>query len=363
MHQDVLVLTNEDASDLIGMGEAIDLMREAFTDFGHKRAKIIPRTRISVPQEDAETPTWFWLNVIPGAVPCHGVAAVRVDAAQFAYGRRGGASRKEYPGDFCGLVLVWEMKTRELLGIIQDHAVSAVRVAATSGLAADFLARPDAETMGLYGSGEQAFAQVEAICAVRPGVKSVKVYSPRAESRERFCKRIEARLPIAAIPVSNPRDCAAGAHILVAATNSNDPIVQGEWLEPGMHVVSNLGGDKYFGQKREMHDDVVRKASFVVVNSKEQVNLDQKTDLISPIRLGYIGWDNIFEVSDLCIGHMPGRTGDSQITVHFNNCGMGIQFASVCKRVLEIARERGIGTLLPSKLFMTRRSEGEVFAP
>jgi len=363
MTDGVLVLTTAEASNLVSMPESIALMREAFTDLGHKRAKILPRSRISIPQADAETPSWFWLNVIPGAVPCHGVAALRVDAAQFAYARKGGAARKEYPGDFCGLVLVWDMNTRELLGIIQDHAVSAVRVAATTGVAADYLAPRDAATLGLYGAGEQAFAQVQAICAVRPGVRTVKVFSPREESRVRFCKKIEETLSVSAVPVSMPRDCATGSDILVAATNSNDPIIEGDWIRPGMHIVSNLGGDKYFGQKREVHDEVVQRASFVVVNSKEQVNLDQKTDLISPLRRGFIGWDNIFEVSDLCIGHMPGRTGDSQITLHFNNCGMGIQFASLCKRVLEVAREHGLGTTLPSDLFMTRRKPGEVFAP
>src|SRR5262249_41650415 len=142
-----------------------------------------------------------------------------------------------------------------------------------------------------------------------------------------------------------------------------DPIIHGEWLEPGMHIVTNLGGDKQFGQRRELHDEVVQRASFVVVNSREQIVLDQKTDLIAPLRRGFITWDNIFEIGELCIGHMPGRTAASQITLHSNNCGMGIQFASVCKRVIEIARERGIGTELPSRLFMTRRKEGEVYSP
>lgn len=363
MTDTVLVLTNSEASDLIGMSEAVGLLREAFKDYGEKRAKIIPRSRISVPQEGADTPTWFWLNVIPGVVPVHGAAAVRVDAAQFSYSRKPGPTRREYPGDFSGLVLVWDIRTRELLGIVQDHAVSSMRVAATTGVAAEYLVSRGAEAMGIYGAGEQAFGQVEALCAVCPSIKHVKVYSPTSNSRTLFSEKVRARLNVKATAVDNPRECAKGVQVLVAATNSNDPIIRGEWIEPGMHIVTTLGGDKHFGQRKELYDEVVQLASFVVVNSREQIVLDQKTDLISPLRRGYITWDNVFEVGELCTGHMPGRIGESQITLHMNNCGMGIQFASICRRIIERARELGVGTELPASLFMTRRKEGEVSAP
>src|ERR1700727_574480 len=112
----VLVLKTEEATGLLKMDEAIKLMGEAFHDYGEKRAKVIPRSRLNIPQPNVETPTWFWLNVIPGAAPCHGVAAVRLDAAQLTYSRKAGQTRMEFPGDFSGLVLIWEMATRNLLG-------------------------------------------------------------------------------------------------------------------------------------------------------------------------------------------------------------------------------------------------------
>ena len=123
-----------------------------------------------------------------------------------------------------------------------------------------------------------------------------------------------------------------------------------------------VGASKFDG-RREIDDETVRRAEVIVVNLREQVELDQQADILMPLRRGYTSWDNIHELGELCIGANRGRTSSSQITLHSNNVGMGIQFASVCKRVLEIARERGLGTELDSNLFMTRRARGEDYAP
>jgi ornithine cyclodeaminase/alanine dehydrogenase-like protein (mu-crystallin family) len=358
----VLVLTNEDASGLLAMPEAIRLIEEAYRDYGRNRAKVMPRQRIYVPEEGSDVPAFFYLNIIPGIVPAHGVAAVRLNAAHMTYPSRRSGAVHTIPGDFSGFVLVWEIATRELLGIVHDHAVSPLRVGATTAVAAKYLAREDSRTLGILGSGKQAWAQLEALLAVRPEIERIRVFSPTPENRERFAARAAEEFRRDAAAVATPEAAVTGFDVVVAATNTADPVVFGRWLADGTHVVSMVGASKFDGC-REIDDETARRAEVIVVNSREQVEIDQQYDILSPIRRGYVAWDNVYELGELCIGVHRGRTSASQVTLHSNNVGMGIQFAAVCKRVLEIAREKGVGTELDSRLFMTRRKKGEDFAP
>jgi alanine dehydrogenase len=362
MRETVLVLTAKEATGLVSMSEAIGLTEEAFQDFGHNRAQVLPRRRITLPQTDGTEPRWFWMNVIPGAVPCHGVAALRVDAAQTAFPLQDGNKRQVFRGDVSGFVLVWDLQTRELVGIVHDHAISALRVGATSGVAAKYLAPENAETLGIIGAGKQAVAQVEALCTVRPSIKTVKVYSPTPASRYGFAETMTQRLGVAAIAVESAEQCVRDAQIVITATNSSDPVLFGRWLERGCHVIGIVSGSK-FDRRREHDDDVIRRSDLVVVNSREQITLDEQQELTSPLRKGFITWESIYELGELCIGKSPGRTANSQITTHNNNTGMGIQFAAICKRVLELGRARGLGTELPMELFMSRRSGAELESP
>ena len=349
----VLVLKNEQMENLLPMAEEIEAIEQAFRELGEGKAMNAPRARLRTPWK--EEGGQYYFNNIMGLVPGVKSMALRIDSSFSREVEVAGSKRRVYPGDFIGLVMLFDMDTCEILALMDDHHISTMRVGATSAVASKYLARKNAKVMGLLGSGEQAKTQVTAHLAVRPLTK-IKVYSPTKENREKFAREMSGETGVEVIPMASAQEAVRGSDIVSAATNTVEPVVHGRWLEEGMHVTSLVGGDGFLPRK-ELDDEAVTRASLIVVGYKLQIFIDKQAEFHDRLARGMIKAEDLHELGELLNGKCRGRKDDEEITLFKNNTGMGIQFAATARKMYEKAREKGLGTELPLDLFMTRRGD------
>jgi alanine dehydrogenase len=354
----VLVLKNDQMENLLPMSEEIEAIEQAFRELGQGKAMNAPRARLRTPWK--EEGGQYYFNNIMGLVPGIKSMALRIDSSFSKDIEVGGSKRRVYPGDFIGLVMLFDMDTCEILALMDDHFISTMRVGATSAVASKYLARKDSEVMALLGSGEQAKTQVTAHACVHP-LKQIKVYSPTKQNRERFAKELSQETGIEVTPVASAEAAIRGSDIVTAATNTVDPVIQGKWIEAGMHMNSIVGGDGFLPRK-ELDDDAVMKANLIVVGYKPQIFLDKQAEFHDRLERGLVKAEDLHELGELLNGKCRGRESDQEITFFKNNTGMGIQFAATARKMYEKAKEKGLGTELPLDIFMTKRGD-KLYSP
>src|SRR5437762_2913892 len=127
------------------------------------------------------------------------------------------------------VVTLFDGKTGGLLALIQADYLGQVRTGAASGVATRYMARPDATTVGIYGSGKQARTQVQAVCKVRK-ISRVHVYSPSEEHRHRFAEEMSRLCETEVVAVAHPELAARNMDIVITATASREPVLHASWI-------------------------------------------------------------------------------------------------------------------------------------
>jgi len=235
-----LILSNDDVEKLLTMPECIDVMEEAYIELAEGRG--ISRTRSDCFAPTTRPDALYSLKSMDGVVPKLGVGAVRINSDIITWPKRGNNMRREKvpaaPNNrYVGLVLLFSVETGEPLAILPDGVMQRIRVGAANGLGIRYLARKNARTVGILGSGWQAGAQLTAACAVRD-VETIRCFSPNPENRDTFAATMSALLGVRVDPVAEPEAAIKGADIVMCASNSIDHIFFERWIEPGMHLSS-----------------------------------------------------------------------------------------------------------------------------
>jgi alanine dehydrogenase len=249
----------------------------------------------------------------------------------------GVAGLKAYSGFRAGttfLVALFAADRPELLALIEADRLGQRRTGAATAVAARHLARADARTLGVIGTGWQAESQVECLRAALPGIERVVAYSRTEERLDAFCERFGAE-------AAEYNREAAEQDIVVTVTTSRDPVLRGEWVHPGA-LVCAVGANRI--EARELDNAVLERSAFVCCDSKEQARLEAG-DIVEPVERGVLDWLEVHELAEVVGGHVQGRAHDEDIVL-FKSVGIAAEDIAVAKLVYDRARERGLGETL-----------------
>jgi ornithine cyclodeaminase/alanine dehydrogenase-like protein (mu-crystallin family) len=349
-----LILSNDDVDKLLTMPECIDVLEEAYVELAEGRG--VNRTRSDCITPTANPDAVYGLKSMDGVIPKFGIGAIRINSDIVTFPKKGNnVVREKVPaapnGRYTGLVLLFSTENGEPLAILPDGVMQRMRVGAANGLGVKYLARKDASTVGILGSGWQAGAQLMAVCAVRE-IKLIRCFSPTKSNRDAFATQMSELLGVAVEPVAQPEEATQGADIVLCATNSLDAIFFERWVEPGVHLSSI--------KQPEIEIKALLRADRIVLHSHDTTPVHVTTrDLALAKKANEHGWsagneldfDKLPTLPEMIVGRAQGRQTDDEITCFMNNIGLGYQFAAAGSVVYRKAKEAGAGRELPTEWF------------
>jgi ornithine cyclodeaminase/alanine dehydrogenase len=309
-----LFLTEKEVENLLDMRSTLDAVEEILRQHAEGRATNRARRRVAL--------SGSGLNVMFAGAPEMGALGLKA----YSVARIGARF----------YTMLFDPETGELLSIMQSDKLGQMRTGAASGVATKHLAREDADSLGLYGAGWQAEGQLEAIAAVKK-LSRVIVYSRTEETRKAFAEKMSERLGMEVETTHAPEEPAA-QDIVVTMTSAREPVLRGEWLKPGAHV--NAAGSNFLF-KREIDREVLKRASLVCVDSREELGLEAG-NLLQALETGTILPEAVRELGQVITGQVKGRQSPEDITL-FSSQGIALEDLAVARLVYDRAVAENIG--------------------
>lgn len=362
----MLILSNEEIESFLSMGTCIDALEKAYRSWSLGTAINRPRTDLVLPSS-TEAGVYAFKSMEAGLYDPP-IVAMRINSDIIRWNKQGGRVIKtkipSAPGDkYVGIVMLFSTITGEPLAMFPDGVVQRMRVASSSALAARFLAREDASTLALFGSGWQAGSHLPAMCAVRP-IKRVNVFSPTKANREAFVREMQQKVTAEVRSVDSPEEAIHDAAIIATTTNSLSRVVSPDWVKPGLHLtcvrVPELGEETIRRIDRlVIHAHQHAPKNFVAGYGEEGIEAHDAIDIINkgPLRAHEVKVEHPFwlaapELKDLVTGKAEGRANDRESTCFLNNIGIGLQFAAVGAAVFNEAKAKKVGHEIPTDWFL-----------
>jgi ornithine cyclodeaminase/alanine dehydrogenase-like protein (mu-crystallin family) len=311
----MLLLTEEDVRQVLTMDLAIEAVEEGLRKMALDEAQNVPRTRAQTDHA--------MLHVMSAAARTLGVMGCKA----YSTSRKGTHFH----------VALYDGRTGALLSLMQADYLGQMRTGAASGVATQYMARPDASEVGIFGSGKQARTQLLAVCKVRK-INRIQVYSPNEEHRRKFAAELSNLCETEVVPVPRPEMAAEDKDIIITATSSREPVLNGHWIAEGTHI--NAIGSNFL-TKAEIDAVTVRRCDSIVVDSKEQARLEAG-DFVQALEDGSIHWADVHELGQVIVGRYTGRAHPQDVTL-FKSLGIALEDVAVAARVYAKAQAAGLG--------------------
>lgn len=314
-----LFLSENDVKIVLTVEMAMAAVESAHRDLALGQAFDIPRQRSRLPQTA--------LHILQGALPAQGIIGYK------AYTSNRSGNRF--------LLHLFDAASGRLRAVIESDYLGMIRTGAASGIAAKWLARPDATVAGVFGAGWQAEGHVRAVCAALP-LERVKVFSRNAEKLQAFCQRMRAVTGVAIEAAASAEETVRGSDLLGTVTTAAQPLFDADWLEEGMHI--NAAGSNAL-IRQELSEAAIRRCTLLAVDAVPTA-LAEAGDLLPLLEKGRLHSRQLVELGDVIIGKQSGRQRVGDITL-FESQGLAIQDLAVGLRVLVAAEAAGLGQEIP----------------
>lgn len=354
------LLTNDDVKTVLDMKLTVEALRAGYDDLVRGDAAYVPRIDLWAPTGRSDD--YYQWGSMAGVCRAYDTAAVRIKSDVVSYPNGTQEKFCVRPGLYCGIILVYNIPNAEPIALIQDGYLQHMRVGGAVAIGTDLLAREDASSLGMLGSGGMARTYLEALMLVRD-FDVVRVYSPTKANRERFAATATEELGLDVVAVDSAREAIEDADIIASATDSMKPTFDPAWVKPGAHV-NNVTRRELSPELLERCDPIIQLGIHTIPPGTPVPGMEWKTGSMAayvagqPEERAWIPSSKTHEVGfypslfDVQRGRAAGRTSPDQISLFVNIGTQGLQFASVAGKVARVAEERGIGSPIPVEWFL-----------
>jgi len=321
----VLIVNQSEVAEWLPMHECMDVMAEALKMLAAGKTILPLRPIMWLPEKIGA------LGMMPAYV--HDLNAMGLKVLTIFPGNHGTPYDSHQ-----GAVLLFEAKHGCLLAIMDATAITAIRTAAVSGVATQWLARKDAHDLAILGAGTQARTHLEAMLLARK-ITRVRIWSRNTEHARQFAERESRQHGIIVEPMETAREAVVEADIICTTTAANEPVVLGDWIKAGTHI--NAVG-ACVPTARELDTAAMLKSRLFV--DRRESALNEAGDFIIPKNEGALGEDHIRgELGEILLGQVQGRTLAEEITL-FKSLGLAIEDLASAHHIYTKMLEKGVGT-------------------